>query len=186
MERIGTLNDCYIPDLKNSNNIILDSCVYDKRLLNNNNDINKLKKATNNGYAFYITEIQNRELCGVPDRTYKYNDWEPNPNIEKLKSIIDELCVKRVSCYGNVGYQYMVLLDGTYRVIEDESSNDERVKMFYDIFNHNNHHLRDAIIAEAAIYNNCVLVSIDGRLIRKVNSHFENKAMNYDEFIKLL
>lgn len=179
--------DCYIPNEKNKNNILFDSCVYDKRLLGNSDDIEKLLLAISSGYAYFKTEVQEREICGVPDRNYAYDKpWIPNSNADQIMKILKELDVKRVSCYGHVGYQYFVLLDGTYRPIENENSKDERVKMFYDIFNHNDRHLRDAIIAEAAIYNHCILVSVDNRLIRKVNSHFANRAMNYDEFIKAL
>ena len=187
MEVTGLLNDCYVPDKNNTNNILFDSCIYDKRLYNNLTDIDTLKSARRKGYLYFTTHVQEREICGVPDRNYAYDKpWTPNPNAKEIMEIFNELDVKRVSCLANIGYQYFTLLDGTYRLIEDENCNDERVIMFYDIYNHNKRHLRDAIIAEAAIYNNCNLISVDKRLIRKVNRHFENRAINYDEFIKTL
>lgn len=186
MESIDVLDACYIPD-DEKNNFLFDSCVYDKRLLENSTDINKLKRAKKIGYLYFKTAVQEREIYGIPDRNFSYKKpWTSNPNAHKIMKILDALDVKRISCYGHPGYLCFTALDGTYRVMESESSMETRVKMFYDIYNHNNRHLRDAIIAEAAIYNHCMLISVDNRLIRKVNNYFENAAMSYDEFIKLL
>ena len=181
------LDECYAPNIENPHNYLLDTCVFDKKLSPSHEDVNLLLGASKRGYEFYVTELQSREIHGVPDRKGTYDTkWEQPENATIIEEIFELLDVKRVSCYGHIGYKWFVLLDGTYRLIEDENNDDERVKMFYDIFNHNNRHLRDAIIAEAAIYNHCTLVSVDNRLIKKVNSHFENRAISYDEFIKTL
>lgn len=178
-------SDCYIPSENNKNNIIFDSCVYDKRLLGNSEDIEKLLLAKNIGYAYFKTEVQEREIWGVPDRTLAYKEpWTPNPNAPRIMKILDELDVMRVSCYGHPVYFAYTILDGTYRVMDSENSLEPRVQMFYEIYNNNKRHLRDAIIAEACIYNHCKLVSIDTRLIGKVNKYYENTAFHFDDFIK--
>lgn len=187
MEVTGLLKDCYIPDKNNENNILLDTCVYDKRLCGNDTDIDKLKSAMDYGFQYFKTDVQEREISGVPDRKRTYDKpWETNPNAPAIMKIMKYLDVKKVSCYAHPMYLYFVILDGTFRVMEDENSTDPRVKMFYEIYNHNKNHLRDAIIAEASIYNNCKLVSTDGRLIRKVNKFFEGSAIHYDDFIKTI
>lgn len=185
METFGVLEDCYIPDTNISHNILFDSCVYDKRLLHNSKDIQKLKKMINIGFSYYYTIVQEREIIGVPDRKLKYNElWSPNPNAARELEILKSIEAKRISCYGHVMYSDFVILDGTYRPIESKNNPEKRVQMFYSIFNDNLNHLRDAIIAEAAIYNNCTFVSADKRPVNIVNQYFPKRALLYDNFIQ--
>ena len=185
METVGVLEDCYIPDTNISHNILFDSCVYDKRLVNNPEDVEILKKLTHRGYCYFYTHVQERETSGMPDRKLNYKEpWVVNPNLKKIENIFKHLEVKRVSCYGHVMYQYFFLLDGTYRLIEGKENPEPRVQMFHAIFNDNLNHLRDAIIAEAAIYNNCTFVSVDKRPVNIVNQYFPKRALLYEDFIQ--
>lgn len=182
---MGILDKCYTPNTEHQHNYLLDSCVFDKRLSNSDDDVNLLIEATKQGYEFYVTELQSREIHGVPDRKRTYNvKWEQPENAARIEEIFELLNVKRVSCYGNPCQAWLVVLDGTYRAIESCDSNEPRVQMFYEIYNDNTRHLNDAVIAESAIYNGCTFISTDKRVIRIVNKYFQNRAIHYDDFIR--
>ena len=97
---------------------------------------------------------------------------------EKVFKFINEIDCKRVSSLPLLLENYWIL-DGSFRLISEKA---ETYPMFSEIHNDNIHHLKDAVIAEAAIHNNCTLVTNDKRLNKKVNSHFASRSMLCEEF----
>ncbi len=131
------------------------------------------------GHRYYITMVQVRELAGWPDRKMNYNDpsaWNMRQN--QTFEIMETLDFHRLSCIALL-YPDFWILDGSMRILEDSG---RRIDMFYDIYNNNNHHKRDATIAEAAVYHGCVLITNDGRLKKKVNKFFPKRAITYEEY----
>lgn len=136
-------------------------------------------KAIRNGHRYYITTVQERELTGVPDRTLEYDNPSKWDTVQqKTFDVMESLGFKQVSCVGLL-YLNFILLDGSMRVLE---SSGPRIDMFNSIYNNNNHHKRDATIAEATIYHDCTLISGDNRLRNKVNRFFPDSAISFDEY----
>lgn len=136
-------------------------------------------KAIRNGHRYYITTVQERELTGIPDRTLEYDNPSKWGTVQqKTFDVMESLDFKQVSCVGLL-YRYFIVLDGSMRVLESSGS---RIDMFNSIHNNNNHHTRDATIAEATIYHGCTLISGDGRLRNKVNRYFPDSAISFDEY----
>lgn len=175
MELLKTLENGYINflwDTNSLNKLAADSkmiqCCYD---------------AIGSGHCYYITTVQERELMGVPDRTLEYDNlskWGPVQH--KTLDIIKSLGFRKISCIA-LFYHNFTLLDGSMRILEPYGP---RIDMFNSIYNHNNHHKRDATIAEAAIYHGCTLITGDKRLRNKVNLFFPNKAITFDEYKNII
>ena len=141
--------------------------------------IEQCKNAYEAGHRFFITMVQYRELAGVPDRTMKYSDvdaWK-SPQ-KKTFETMEELKFSRLSCVSLL-YPNFWTLDGSMRVLETAGPH---VDLFYDIYNNNNHHKRDATIAEAAAYHQCILISNDKRLRNRTNKYFPESAITYEEY----
>lgn len=163
-------------------NFVWDTCALNE-LVKDTEAIKWCKIAIEAGHRYYITTVQERELAGVPDRKLTYGDastWG-NPQT-KIFSILDTLSFCRISCITTL-YPEFWLLDGSMRILEGSG---KRLEMYNAIYNNNNHHKRDAIIAEATVYHGCKLISKDGRFMRKVNSFFPNTAITYDEYKVIL
>ena len=164
-------------------NGFLKNYVWDTQALNqltlDDNMKNLCSIAYCHGHRYFITIVQARELNGVPDRTMKYSNadaWK-SPQAETFE-IMEALKFSRLSCVSLL-YPNFWLLDGSMRILEDNGS---RTDMFYAIYNNNNHHKRDATIAEATIYHECILISNDKRLRNKMNKFFPGSAITYDEY----
>lgn len=143
--------------------------------------ISMCQDAINYGHRYYITQVQTRELIGIPDRSMKYTDssaWGKSEN--NTLEVLENLGFRRLSCVA-LGYLNFWILDGSMRLLE---SCGPRVDMFNDIYNGNNHHKRDATIAEATIYHNCILITNDKRLRNKINKHFPERAITYDYYLE--
>lgn len=137
------------------------------------------KRALETGHRYFITTVQERELIGVPDRTMKYSDGDTWGQYQKKTFLVmEDLMFCRCSCIALL-YPGFWLLDGSMRILSDSGP---QTDMFYDIYNNNNHHKRDATIGEAAVYHGCMLVTNDKRLRNKVNKHFPETAISYDEY----
>ena len=178
--------DCVIPDKNNKYNFLFDTHIYDKKLSKDFDVVMECQKKISNNYRFYITEVQFRELDGFPDRPQTYDDlssYNPSKNKNEIQIIIFKLKIQKISCLGLLKHDFLKL-DGTFRAIPyDKISTNPIGKMFWDIINKNYKKSNDAVIAEAAIYNNCILISNDIDLIKKVNKYFPNKALCYIDFI---
>ena len=145
--------------------------------------ISLCRYSTSKGHRHFITTVQERELAGIPDRTMQYLD--PNAWRESEKrsfAVMEELGFCRLSCVSLL-YQNYWILDGSMRILESSGT---RVDMFHEIYNNNNHHKRDATIAEAAVYHGCTLITNDKRLRNKVNKYFPDSAITYGEYKETL
>jgi len=170
---------CIEPDKCNPNNYVLDTNVFE-HLAKNGDALKHMKSLFTKGHCYYITDVQNREIIGVPDRTGKYEDpsaWNASLNASKIIDIIESLQVKHISCVASLQKNFW-LLDGSMRI-----KTGERTAMFNDIRNNNSKHLSDAQIAEAAIFNYCALITDDKKLLNKVNKHFPGKAILLNKYI---
>lgn len=178
------MSDCVTPNINNHNNYVFDTNILN-RLAKEPVNIELCNLAVEHGYCFFITDVQIRELNGIPDRTGNYADscaWRPAENAALIFSIIRKLHMEYISCVALLLLNFWTL-DGSMRILDDKGPYYE---MFQTIHNKNPHHLRDATIAESTIYNHCKLISNDKRLRNKMNSFFPNSAMPYDEFINML
>jgi hypothetical protein len=137
------------------------------------------KSAIDAGHRYYITSVQERELMGIPDRTMQYEDanaWGTHQT--KTFEVMEHLKFRRLSCIALL-YQNFWTLDGSMRILETSGS---RIEMFNEIYHNNNHHKRDATIAEAVIYHGCILITNDKRLRNKVNKFFPECAITYEKY----
>ena len=161
--------------------------VWDTQALNllatDNEMIEGCKRAYTVGHRYYITMVQVRELAGWPDRKMNYTDpnaWSQRQ--DQTFEILEALDFRRLSCVALL-YPGFWILDGSMRILEDSG---QRIDMFYEIYNNNNRHKRDATIAEAVVYHGCILITNDDRLRRKVNKYFPGTATTYEEYKNLL
>ena len=170
--------DCINPQGNGFQNYVWDTQALNQ-LASDDDMIILCKSAYDVGHRYYITTVQERELVGVPDRTMKYNSssaWR-NPQGQTFE-VMKSLCFCRISCIALL-YLNFWLLDGSMRILEDSGP---RIDMFNEIYNNNNHHKRDATIAEATVYHNCFLISNDKRLRNKTNKYFPGTAITYKEY----
>lgn len=169
----------YIPSSDIEHNFLLDTCALN-RIVESNDIIDAIKKSKIKGYNYYISDVQMRELYGVIDK--KVVDESISTSIkesnEKIFKFIEEINCKRVSCVALLLKNFWKL-DGSFRLIDE---NAETYPMIKDIHNNNIIHIKDAVIAEAAVYNNCTLVTKDSRLNKKVNNYFNGRSLWYDDF----
>ena len=176
-----------IPDKNNKHNFVFDTYVIEKELVNDSSVVKKCQNKIKNGYHYYITNAQINEIHGRPVRKYKleeYPEWTPSSNIQEVQKVIDVLCIERVSCVAT-NLPNFDILDGSFREFLDFSPEEPISVMLYEIYNNNLKHLLDAVIAEAAIHNNCLLVSTDIRPIKIVNKYFPERAFLYNDFLRL-
>lgn len=171
------------PKADYSLNYMLDTCA-----LNSIADSKEHTKLIGNsilyGYRYYKTDVQERELNGVPDRTLEYEKadaWKLTDRAKIAKTVLVEIKAERVSCVAAFLHNFFVL-DGSMRLCPDEGTG-PIANMMQEIHNQNIHHMRDAMIAESAIYNNCILVTADKRLYKKVKKYFPQNVINYYDFI---
>lgn len=161
--------------------ILFDTCAINK-IMKSEEFMKKVKKIKELGFNYYIPDAMMRELQGVVDR--KNGGMQIDDNIrkenEKVFEFIKEINGKRVSSVALLLENYWKL-DGSFRLINEKA---DTFDMFKEIHNGNIHHLKDAVIVEAAIYNNCILVTSDKRLNKKVNHYFNNRSMLCEEFDK--
>jgi len=110
-------------------------------------------------YRYFVTDVQIRELLGVPDRTLDYKNPKYNPPSEKintLNQLFSDLNIKWVDCVVNLHLNFW-LLDGSMRILEEDSLESD---IFREIHKGKNRYTNDATIAEAAIKNHCVLIRV--------------------------
>ena len=173
------------PDDKNKYNFVFDTYVLEKKLASDSDVVEKCQYKLKYDYRYYISDVQINEVLGRPVRKYKHEDqpiWTPSKNIDKVQRVVDALCIERISCVA-ANLPNFTFLDGSFREYPDYSASEPITAMLFEIHNKNLKHLMDAIIAEAAIYNKCYLVSTDIRAIGIVNKYFPDNAFHYDEFI---
>lgn len=161
---------------------MFDTCALN-RIVSIPEHINILKQAeTKLGYKYFISDVQERELKGIPDRTLDYenpNAYKASKQGEKALQYIQMLNMTKASCIAST-YKDFTRADGSMRFA---SRTGKRAEMFNAICLNNNHHRRDAIIAEASINEDCILITVDNRLHKKTNQFYPESSMLYDDFI---
>ena len=182
MDNTNNYSECCVPDSNNKHNYLFDTCVLDKKLAQDEKNVEKCKATLFMGYRYFFTTVQEREIAGVQDRTGDYKKQTPSVNYAEILRIFEELEFGRVSCC-TVFYPNFMLLDGSFRFLEETGIHEKRAEMTKAIDNNNNNHRRDAITAESAIYNNCTLVTTDKRLYNKVKLYFPYQVLYFDDFI---
>lgn len=170
----------YVPSDDIQHNLLLDTCAINE-IVKSTDVICAIKELKNKGFIYYISDVQMRELSGIIDRkemkmTVDETIKESNKSI---LSFLKDIDCKRVSCVALLLEEFWVL-DGSFRLIDENSST---YTMFKEIHNNNIHHIKDAVIAEAAIYNNCTLITKDRRLNKKVNQYFSGRSILCKNFI---
>ena len=133
-----------------------------------------------------------RDFCGY-SRLYGMNTpkWieEKRP---LFAEILKQLSVQRVSSVAS-NMPNHTILDGTFRELESSGGSTE---LLFNILNLMEKHPTwktnkpfayhyDAMIAEAAMENNCTLITEDSDLYNEVNRLFPKKAIKYADFIKV-
>lgn len=190
------INDFEEPNPNNIHNYMLDTSAYNK-IAENQEIFNAIKKSLKFGFKYYRTAIQEKELRGmgakvydencVPTERYRITD-EFKEKMKKFEIINLELGVKRASSIA-CGMRNHWILDGTYRLLEDNSKLSElcdeicmekpSVRKKYPYAQ-----MYDAMIAESAMHHNCYLISNDKKLRKTVNSKFSERAIDVFELIK--
>lgn len=190
------INDFEEPNPNNVHNYMLDTSTYNK-IAENQEIFNVVKRSLKFGFKYYRTAIQEKELRGmgakvynekcVPTERYKITD-EFKEKMKKFEIINLELGVKRASSIAS-GMLNHWILDGTYRLLEDNS----KLSELYDEICKEKPNVRkkypyaqmyDAMIAESAMYHHCYLISNDEKLRKTVNSKFFNRAIDVFELLK--
>lgn len=174
------------PDRYNQNNYMFDSCVYGT-LAEDEELFNVFKESISKKFCYYTTAIQDMEFVeGKGAKTYNkecipvIKKPVPPERIEKFEQINKELNVKWVPEVAVFMCDH-ARLDGTNRFIARNSLEE---KLLQEIMKKNNpdgnkpfFYSHDAIIAEAAVYYGCVLVSDDEKLRRIVNQFCPGRAI---------
>ena len=174
-------NRCVIPNKENIYNYVFDTNVIDF-LTKDANSINHCTRLIKKGHCYYITDVQDREIAGTPDRTgdYRNNDaWRRPKNADEMFNLVEVLNMKTLSCIASLRLNFW-LLDGSMRILKKTGT---RTEMFKSIHNSNSRYISDAQIAEAAIYHDCFLITNDFRLQKKVNEYFPGRAISLLDYL---
>ena len=174
----GNRINYYIPSDDIEHNFLFDTCAINE-IMKHSDVVEVLKKTKE--YNYYISDAQMRELNGIVDRKEMKMTIDENvrKSNENTFEFIKNINCKRVSCVALLLENFWIL-DGSFRAIDEKSST---YPMFNEIHNNNLHHIKDAVIAEATIYNNCTLVTNDSRLNKKVNKYFTGRSLMYEDFV---
>lgn len=141
------------------------------------------------GFEYFFTEIQcNESEANIRKKSPNVDpllversraEWATNllRVIPKLQTkYVGQIATPRPGRWG---------LNGTFDVLPDNELS--AFNMFSDILNDNDfQYFNDAMIAMTSIVHGCVLVTNDRRLYKKVNHHFPNRAVKYEEFLETI
>ncbi|MEA4919340.1 MAG: hypothetical protein VB078_00230 [Clostridiaceae bacterium] len=142
-----------------------------------------------NGFEYYFSEIQCQESAA---NISKVTDGIDPCLVERQRA---ELALNLLRVIPKLQTQYCGkfatlwpggwLLDGTFDILPD--SEGAASEMFSDILNGNvEQYYNDAMIAMTAIVKGCVCVTDDKRLFNKINKHFSDRAIRYENFMPLM
>lgn len=187
MEFPSYITKVITPDSSNPHNYMLDSCTIARIV--DEGDSNIIVRSRNFGYRYYITDVQVRELSGHGAETYYIDglknalknptEWLNKRN--RYPIALEKLLIERVSHIAtSSAFAAQWVLDGTVRIL-DTNSKSGMLYMNIRSLNatDNKKHEYDAIIAEAAMENNCILVTGDKQLLSEVCKLYPNKAIRY-------
>ena len=179
------------PQIDNLNNYMLDTSAYNYLELLPD-ELLIVEKSIEYGFCYYSTAIQDMELSGLGAKIYN-KECEPiikNPIsmdfLARMRRIDNLLQVKLVPEVALCMRDHS-RVDGTCRFVAKDGTN---VLVFEKIMGMNKPnsskpyaYSHDAVIAEAAIYYNCTLVTNDVELKNTVNSILVDKAITVKELI---
>lgn len=140
--------------------IMFDTNIFDKL----NMVINDSKNATDR-YEYYVTTIQVEELCEIPDskiETRKLNILQ----LAELRAKLVPISVFVLNGRARLGYARLGDGKAYSKVLKENGSNSD-----------------DAIIADTAVYEGCILVTEDKELYRKMK-YYGYDVMNLSELLK--
>lgn len=194
---INSLLEIAIPDPGNLHNYMLDTSAFN-RLADNYDDIDLFIYSKSLGFEYYKTANQNYELGGMGANVYDKDClptyYKNSEALERKQPLFNEikkkLNIQRVSSIASLMRNHWVL-DGTYRLWDHKSIEGQVVKKILDL--HEKKRVRrpfsqhyDAMIAEAALYHKCVLVTNDSDLMDIINETFPGQAISYDSLIRII
>lgn len=182
-----------VPNAENPYNYLLDTTVFN-RFAENESWLEIAIRSLSFDFCYYKTANQDYELSGQGAKTYDAN-CVSHPHLSEkflqkipvFMKIEKQLYVKRVSSMASLMTNHWVL-DGTYHIYDDKSGAGILTKKILEF----NEKLRkkhpfaqhyDAMTAEAAIYNHCILVTDDEDLRNLVNEDFPQRAISTEELI---
>lgn len=136
--------------------IMFDTNSFDKM----QTELDKLLLCTDK-IEYYVTDIQIKELVSIPDKNI-------TTRINNVLCLFDlrPQTVHTSFSYKNLRFSKLCFSTGSY---VDE------------ITNGNINHANDALIADAAIRENCILITNDIKLTKKMNT-LNKKVMTFEDF----
>ncbi len=138
--------------------IMFDSNIYD--ILSQYIDV--IKKSTNQ-FEYYVSSIQIDELCDIPDEKKEVRKRNMLMLVDLYAKLIPTACFALE--YVRLGYAELGPGNILNNIINEKKSNE-----------------KDAIIADTAVKNGCILVTQDIRLYNKMKS-FNYPVQNMEEFL---
>lgn len=191
-------NDIAIPNQNNPHNYLLDTTAFN-RFAENANWLKLAMHFLNYGFCYYITVNQNYELVGMGAKVYNkdcYPEYYKEPSeafkakMQIFPQIKEALKTQRVSSMASLMRNHW-RLDGTYHVFDNTRESGQTIQRIFD-FNEKLRKKRpfaqhyDAMTAEAALYNHCILVTDDDDLRMLVNEDFSSSAISTKDLIDLI
>ena len=186
------IDEVSTPNPHNRHNYMLDTCAINKIDFN---ALDLMVYSRKLGYRYFITEVQTWELNGFGAKTYYLEGFMAEANRGKqqlewleqkrplFEAIKNKLLVERVSHIANGSLTISWVLDGTVRILNEQSKSGELFRNIRSLNKNNKKYEYDALIAEASIENNCILVTRDKELLLEVNKLFPNNAIEYEAFL---
>ena len=183
------------PSASNLHNYMLDTCAVNA-IVKNISDLDLLKLTTAIGYKYYATDVQFWELHGFGAKTF-YHDYfaaEQYKSTKRLQwlnqkrplfaQVFESLSVQRVSYIVTSGATSNWTLGDNVRFFDDSKMSSILFSNLYKMTTNSKAYQHDAIIAESAMENNCILVTTDGELITEVEKLFPGRAISYNDFLE--
>ena len=141
--------------------IMFDSNVFDKLPF----FISKIKES-NSDFSYYITSIQVEELCEIPDSKKEIR----KTNILMLADLRAKLIPTTITVLGISRFGYTCLGEG---------------KVYNLILNKNHSNVKDAIIADTSVGEDCTLVTEDTDFYNKMKSN-GYKVLKFNDFLQMI
>lgn len=182
-----------VPDKNNQNNYMLDTSAYN-HIIQSKEKMEATKQSILYGFCYYSTALQDNELVGKGAKTYNSDcvsagNFVAPPEFKKNVDMIDEeLNVRLVPEIASAMRDH-ARLDGTNRFVASNSLSGQVYKRIVSKEAHEKtpfEHFYDAMIAEAAVNYECILVSDDGPLRDEVNMICPNGAITTDELLEII
>ena len=139
------------------------------------------------GWEYYFSEIQCQESSNTISKQTEgvlpqYVERERAERALSLLRVIPKLQTRYVALIATLRPRGW-LLDGTYSILPDGEY--QTYKLFTDILNNNDRqYYNDAMIGMTAIIHGCVVVTDDKRFFNKINKHFPERAIKYNDFLE--